>query len=218
MAYRAVLFDLDGTLLDSIADLADAMNAALAAHGLPPRPVVAEHKTMVGDGVAAYILRALPAGKRDDAALVAKVTADYRAAYAARWRNQTRPYEGVADLLDRLAGLGIRLAVLSNKPEDTTRATVEAFLGLERFDVVRGALDGVPLKPDPRSAVRIAAEMDLTPAEFLYVGDTATDMKTANAAGMFAVGALWGFRGIEELHGAGARALIERPAELLDLL
>lgn len=218
MHHRAVLFDLDGTLLDTIGDLADAMNAALAANGLPPRPDVQEHKLMVGDGVAAYVLRALPPDKRRDAELIERVTGDYRAAYAAGWRNKTRPYDGVQALLEDLRRREVRLAVLSNKPNDTTRATVEAFLGNERFDVVRGAIDGVPLKPDPAAALAIAEEMHLAADEFAYVGDTATDMQTAGAAGMYAVGALWGFRSARELFDAGAKLLAETPCHVLGLL
>ena len=215
MNHRAVLFDLDGTLLDPIEDLADAMNAALTANGLPARPDVSEHKHMVGDGVARYVLRAMPPESRGDEELVARVTAKYRAAYAVGWRSKTRPYEGIPDLLEGLRGRGVRLAVLSNKPDDTTRATVEAFLGAGRFEVVRGAVDGVPLKPDPAGALAIAEKLGLPPGDFAYIGDTGTDMRTATAAGMFAIGALWGFRGADELRAGGAQVLAERPADVL---
>ena len=218
MNYRAVLFDLDGTLLDTIADLAEAMNRALSTNGLPTRPNVEEHKLMVGDGVANYVLRAMPPERRDDAELVAAVTAEYRRAYALLWRNRTRPYDGVPELLEALRRRGLRLAVLSNKPDDATQATVEAFFGRGRFEVVQGARDGVPLKPDPAPALAVALALDVPPREFLYVGDTATDMRTANSAGMFPVGALWGFRSARELEEAGARALIAHPSELLGLL
>jgi len=218
MRRAAVLFDLDGTLLDTIDDLAAAMNKALAANGLPVRPDVAEHKKCVGDGVAMYVLRALPEDRRSDDRLIAQVTADYRAAYAAGWRNHTRPYEGIVQLLDDLAARGARRAVLSNKPDDTTRASVEGYLGLGRFEIVRGAIEGIALKPDPAAAIAIADEMGIAPHEFVYVGDTGTDMKTAKAAGMFAVGALWGFRQAGELADAGADALIERPGELVKFL
>jgi len=214
----AAIFDLDGTLLDTIEDLADAMNHALAANGLPVRPNYNEHKHFVGDGVAMYVRRALPADRRDDPDLPARVTADYRAAYARGWANKTRPYDGVPEMLSKLRRRSIRLAVLSNKPQDTTEITVRAFLDADAFEVILGARDGVPLKPDPTAALDIAAHMGLGPAEFLYVGDTATDMRTALAAGMYAVGATWGFRDAEELRDAGARTLIDRPAQLLELL
>ena len=215
LSHRAVIFDLDGTLLDTIDDLADAMNSALVANGLPMRPDVQEHKQMVGDGVARYVVRAMPAEKRGDEELAARVTADYRAAYAAGWRNKTRPYEGIVDLLAALRQRGLRLAVLSNKPDDTTRAMVGAFLGMAAFALIGGARDGVPLKPDPASALAMAEEMGLPPGEIAYVGDTATDMKTARSADMLAIGALWGFRDRQELLGAGAAVLAETPADVL---
>ncbi len=218
MAYRAVIFDLDGTLLDTIEDLAAAMNAALAANGLPPRIEITAHMRMVGDGVVKYVLRAMPAARRGDEAMAGRVTADYRAAYAAGWRDRTRPYEGVEAMLDELRRRGVRSAVLSNKPDDTTRATVEAFLGLDRFDAVRGARDGVPLKPDPAAALAMAEQMRLAPAECAYVGDTATDMTTAKAAGMYAIGAVWGFRDAAELRSAGANVLAQAPADVARLV
>jgi phosphoglycolate phosphatase len=218
LRYRAVIFDLDGTLLDTIDDLSAAMNAALVANGLPPRPDVAEHKRMVGDGVGAYVLRAMPADKRGDAELAGRVTADYRAAYAVGWRNKTRPYDGIAGLLEALRAAGVRLAVLSNKPDDTTRATVAALLSAGAFEVICGARDGVPLKPDPAAALTIAERMGVAAGDIAYVGDTGTDMQTARAAGMFAIGALWGFRGADELLEGGADVLAERPADVLSHL
>ena len=112
---------------------------------------------------------------------------------------------------------GLRLAVLSNKPDDATRATVDHFLPPGMFEVVRGAIDGVPLKPDPAAALAIAEQIAVAPADFLYVGDTATDMHTARSAGMFAAGALWGFRTADELTGAGADVLVESALALLEI-
>jgi phosphoglycolate phosphatase len=212
---QAVLFDLDGTLLDTVDDLADCMNAAVAAEGLPTAPVAA-HKLMVGDGVANYVLRALPQGCRADKELIGRVTSRYRELYSRNWAVKTRPYEGIVELLEALTRKRLRLAVLSNKPDDFTREMIRHFLGRFPFDAVRGAVQDVPLKPDPSAALAIAAEMGIGPGRFLYVGDTATDMKTALAAGMFAVGALWGFRTRQELQAAGAEAIIERPMQLLD--
>ncbi len=216
-AKQAVLFDLDGTLLDTIDDLADSLNAVLAAEGLPTSPT-AEHKFMVGDGVRNYVLRSLPPDRRDDEDLLARVTGKYRDAYTRNWAVKTRVYVGVAEMLAALTERGVRLAVLSNKPDDFTRAMVSHFLGAFPFEVVRGALPEVPMKPDPAAAVAIAEQMHLTGEAFGYLGDTATDMQTARAAGMFAVGALWGFRPRTELADAGAEALIAHPAELPELL
>ncbi len=213
--HNAVLFDLDGTLLDTIEDLADAMNGVLAELGLPT-PSLDEHKFCVGDGVRNYIVRALPEERRDDEALIARITPRYRQRYAAGWACKTRPYDGIADMLAGLGQRGLRLAVLSNKPDDFTREMVAHYFPDVAFEIVRGALPDVPLKPDPSSALALAEQMGLAPGRFLYLGDTATDMKTARGAGMFAVGALWGFRPREELQGAGAQALIAHPTELLE--
>ncbi|MDY7010774.1 MAG: HAD family hydrolase [Planctomycetota bacterium] len=218
MKYQAVLFDLDGTLLDTIDDLADAMNTALLANGLPPRPDVEQHKYFVGDGVRNYVLRAMPEDKRADENLISRVTVDYRAAFAAGWRNKTRPYDGIGELLNSLAARGLAMAVLSNKPDDATRAAVAHFLADAPFEIVRGAIDGEPIKPDPATTLEIAEQMGFKPAEFLYLGDTNTDMQTAVAAGIHPVGALWGFRPAEELTQNGAKILIKHPTELLKLI
>jgi phosphoglycolate phosphatase len=213
---RAVLFDLDGTLLDTIEDLAACMNAAVKAAGLPTTPV-GEHKRMVGDGVANYVQRALPEDRRGDKKLIDRVTAEYRGLYHKHWADYTRPYDGVEELLDALTARGVVLAVLSNKPDPFTREMVRYFFPAVPFAAVEGAKDGSPLKPDPGAALVIAREVKIPPAEFAYVGDTNTDMQTARAAGMLAVGALWGFRSREELEAAGAEVLIARPMELVEV-
>ena len=218
MGYRGIIFDLDGTLLDTLHDLADAMNSALAACGLPPRPSVDEHKYFIGDGVTNYILRAMPEGRRGHEDLIERIRSRFLAAYAAGWNNKTQRYDGVLELLSELARRGVRSAVLSNKPDDATRLSVEEFFGRERFDVVRGAREGSPLKPDPAGAIAVAERMGIHPHEFAYVGDTATDMKTAVAADMFAIGAAWGFRAEDELVSAGAQALAATPADVLKCL
>lgn len=212
--YQCVLFDLDGTLLDSLADLAHSMNAVLGRFGLPRHPVEA-YRYFVGDGMDTLARRVLPPDRLDDPTLQRTVAA-MREEYAGRWAEQTRPYAGVAELLDGLTGLGVGMAILSNKPDDFTRKVVATLLGPWQFRVVRGVRpDGIK-KPDPAGALAIAKELGLAPADFLYLGDTNTDMLTANRAGMFAVGALWGFRTAEELKKNGARAMIARPQELLD--
>jgi len=216
MDYKAVLFDLDGTLLDTIEDLADSMNAALASLGLPTHPVEA-YKYFVGDGLAKMAERAL-ADEVHEAETIEKCMAAFEEEYAARWRCKTRPYPGVAELLDACSARGVKMAVLSNKPHEATRQGVEALLAGERFDIVVGARPAWPVKPDPAAALDIAERLAVPPARFLYLGDTGTDMKTARAAGMFPVGALWGFRTAEELLANGAKVLVERPEEVLGLL
>jgi phosphoglycolate phosphatase len=216
MAFRAVLFDLDGTLLDTIDDLTDSMNITLAAFGYPQH-TVDECKYFVGDGVELYVRRALPQALRDDAT-IAKVAKAFRAEYLKRWADKTRPYEGITELTTRLRQRGLKLVVFSNKPQETTTLTVSKFLQGVQFDAVVGAREGVARKPDPSGALSIAAELGIAPREFIYVGDTNTDMQTAVSAGMYPVGALWGFRTAEELLANGARVLIRHPLDLLAVL
>lgn len=214
--YQCVLFDLDGTLLDSLADLAHSMNTVLERAGLPQHPV-ASYRYFVGDGMETLARRVLPPERHDDAT-VRQTIAAMREEYAGRWAEQTRPYPGIPQLLDALASRGIAMAILSNKPDDFTQKVVATLLGGWRFRQVRGVrADGVK-KPDPAGALAIADQLGIRPPDFLYLGDTNTDMLTANRAGMYAVGALWGFRTAEELQKNGAKALIARPHELLQLL
>lgn len=216
MKFKAILFDLDGTLLDTIEDLTDSMNMVLNRLGLPGH-TVETCKRFVGDGVEMFALRALPETHRDDAS-VARCAADMREVYRKRWSLKTRPYDGIPDLLDGLTQHNLRMAVLSNKPDDSTKEMVAELLSKWRFDPVVGARSSVPKKPAPTGALEISRYLDLPPEKFLYLGDTGTDMKTARAAGMFAVGVLWGFRTADELATSGAEVLIKHPAEALRLL
>jgi len=213
MSFHAVLFDLDGTLLDTLDDLADSTNLALRRLGLPEQPVEA-YKQFIGDGIDNLVRRAVPASRRDSATLAECVNLT-REHYAARWAEKTRPYDGIPALLDALTTRGIRMAVFSNKPDEFTQLCVARLLAGWRFAVVLGAGPTLPKKPDPAGARLIAERLQLEPAEIVYVGDTATDMQTAVAAGMFPAGALWGFRTAEELLAHGARMLIQQPLDLL---
>jgi phosphoglycolate phosphatase len=211
---RGVIFDLDGTLLDSLHDIGGAMNDALLARGFPTHPMPA-YLRMVGDGVEMLARRALP---RDAGVDVAAFVDAYRARYAERMEHQTRPYDGVPELLDALEKRGVPLAVLSNKREDFTVELVKRQLPRWRFVAVRGERPNTPRKPDPTAALALAAALSLKPSECAFVGDTPIDVKTAIAAGMLPVGVLWGFRTKEELLDAGAKHALERPSELLALL
>jgi phosphoglycolate phosphatase len=216
MGFRAVVFDLDGTLLDTLEDLADSMNAALRGLGLPEHPVDA-YKMFVGDGIEKLVMRAAPEA-REDGALRRRALEGMRDQYSRRWADKSRPYRGVPELLDALTARGVPLTVLSNKPRVFTEQCVESLLHRWSFHPVLGVDEETPRKPDPGGALRIAGELGLDPGHFLYLGDTGTDMRTAGAAGMYAVGALWGFRGAEELRQQGARTLIQRPQQLLEVL
>lgn len=216
MKYRAIMFDLDGTLLDTLEDLGDSMNSVLEQFGFPRHPVDA-FKYFVGDGVENLVLRALPEGKRDGKTLNDCVSA-MREEYGRRWMEKTHPYPGIPPLLDALSERSIKMAIFSNKQDEFTQITVNKFLSKWHFETVVGARPSVPKKPDPTVPMEIAQSMGIPPTAFLYVGDTNTDMHTARAAGMHAVGALWGFRQADELLSSGAMSLVKEPADILRLL
>lgn len=216
MYFKAILFDLDGTLLDTLEDLGNAANRVLERHGFPTH-TTHNYRYFVGEGASALMKRALPEDKREDDTINFYVRA-FREEYGQRWNLKTRPYDGVAEMLDALTARGLRMAVLSNKPDEFTKRCVAEFLPKWNFEVVMGQRDPMPLKPDPAGAREIAGCLNVAPAQFLYLGDTAIDMKTAVAAGMYPVGALWGFRTERELLENGARTLIKRPQDILGLL
>lgn len=210
---RAVLFDLDGTLVDSLADIGESMNTVLNSMGLPTHSL-SDYRGFVGDGITVLARRSLPDDARDDATVSACV-ARMREVYAGRSAEKTRPYDGMPELLDGLVARGLRLAVLSNKPHDLTVALVRDLLGAWTFDPVFGERAGVPRKPDPAAALEVAALLGLAPAEILYLGDTSIDMETAKAAGMPVFGVAWGFRDRAELSAAGADAVVDVPLDVL---
>ena len=214
--YRAILFDLDGTLLNTLQDVADAVNKGLASLRFPQH-TLETYKTLIGEGRDVLVRRALPVDHRDDATAL-KLLNMVNAEYQIHWSDNTRPYPGIPELLDVLAAKRIKIAVLSNKADDLTNLCVTKLLSQWRFTLVAGAKPSVPNKPDPTAALQIAKQLDISPAEFLYLGDSDIDMKTANRAGMYAIGAGWGFRSEQELLGAGAKAVIKHPSELLKYL
>jgi phosphoglycolate phosphatase len=216
MNFKAVLFDLDGTLLDTLEDIALSMNSALARAGYPAHPVAA-YRAFVGEGITMLARRVLPEEHRDEAA-VGQLVVEMLIEYGSHWADHTRPYPGIAEVLDELTRRDIRMAVLSNKMDRFAREIVAALLSRWTFAKVIGASDSIPPKPDPAGALLIARALDLRPEEILYLGDSHIDMKTAVQAGTFPVGALWGFQSAAELRAAGARVLIQKPGELLTLL
>ncbi|MCF6188580.1 MAG: HAD family hydrolase [Desulfobulbaceae bacterium] len=216
MTYKAVLFDLDGTLLDTLEDLADSANHALAEMQMPEHSVDA-YRYFVGDGMMTLIERIVPEDRRNKKIILDTVEA-FRRHYTRNWYVKTRPYAGIGEMLTALVEAGLQLAILSNKPQDFTELCVERLLGDFSFAPVLGQREGIPKKPDPAGALEIAESLNIAPGRFLYLGDTSIDMHTAGRAGMCAVGVLWGFRTESELRDAGAEHLIQAPADLLDLL
>ncbi|MEZ6185873.1 MAG: HAD family hydrolase [Planctomycetota bacterium] len=208
MTIRAVVFDLDGTLVDSLPDIAGSMNQVLRELDLPVHPLAA-YRRFVGEGVERLVEQALPpsASDRREAALEA-----FRSVYGARLTAESVVYPGIHELL---AGLGLPLAVCSNKPHPLTQRVVRELLGEVDFVCVEGERAPRPRKPDPAMALDVAAALSLPPAEVAFVGDTLTDMQTAVAAGMRPLGVLWGFRDRAELEAHGAEATFSEAHELL---
>ena len=215
MSFKAALFDLDGTLLDTLEDLAVSANTVLAENGLPCHPVE-KYRYFVGDGLQVLIERILPKEQRTEQ-IIKKLAGDFKAVYSQNWKTTSKPYDGISDMLNQLETDGIRLAILSNKPHEFTRMCVTEFFPDNHFEPLFGARSGVPKKPDPAGAVEIAALLRLDPAEIAYLGDTATDMQTAVRAGMYPVGALWGFRAAAELEQSGAARLVNTACEFFEL-
>lgn len=213
MRFKAVIFDLDGTLLDSVEDLADSMNFVLRHFEFPEHDLNA-YKMFVGNGMQMLVQRALPESRRDEST-VNRCLKAMKEEYSGRCAVKTRPYKGIPELLDGFAGRGLKMTILSNKPDGFTRKMVSLLLSDWHFEMVLGARPNIPKKPDPWAALHIAEQLNLPPRDFLYMGDTRIDMKTSVSSGMYAVGVLWGFRSADELVGGGARILLREPEDLL---
>jgi phosphoglycolate phosphatase len=213
---KAVLFDLDGTLLNTLDDLADAANYALAARGYPVHPVEA-YKYFVGNGVITLMERILPPERNNKEEIDAALEI-YLPYYKAHSADKTAPYDGVNPLLSALAELGVKRAVVTNKPNDQALEVISRYFGEASFGAVCGNIPGLPPKPDPETALKALCLLGASPEEALFLGDTKVDMLTAKNAGATPIGALWGFRSREELSGHGAARIIERPLELLDII
>jgi phosphoglycolate phosphatase len=214
--FEGVIFDLDGTLLDSLEDIANAANEVLAEFGRDPQPVD-RYRTLVGDGVAVLMERLMPETAHDIAMRKACMDSFGRH-YEQHWNKRSKPYEGIMDLLNSLSSRAFPMAVLSNKPEAFTKRCVSWFFPEVSFSVVVGHSERFPKKPDPASSQWIAQTLGISTGCIAYVGDTNTDMKTAVASGFFAMGVSWGFRTRDELIDSGARVVFDHPAELLSAL
>lgn len=214
---KGIIFDLDGTLVDSLDDLADSLNAVLLREGLPTRERD-EVRMMIGNGMGLLVERALgppfDGGGRD----FLRIKTELEAEYEGRCLRKTRPYPGVPELLEGLAGRGLRLAVLSNKPDNFAASMVRALFPDSALSPARGQRTGIATKPDPSSALEIAGAWGLPAKDLAIVGDSAVDIETARNAGMVALGAAWGFRGRAELEAAGAVAVFDKAAEIADWL
>ena len=212
---RALVWDLDGTLLDTIPDLTKALNAALAQKGYPARSEK-EVSLCIGGGIRQTIAKAVAAPITE--AEIDAVDAVYQSLYPNHCTELTRPYPGIPEVLAALTARGIRQGVLSNKTEGTTRKIIAHFFPETEFAFVLGNDGRRPLKPDPAAGAEVSAALGLAPAEIGYIGDSGTDMTFAQAVGFYPIGAAWGYRGAQELAASGAAALPIVPRDILTLL
>ena len=213
MVVKAIIFDLDGTLADTLQDLADALNCGLKELHLPEHSPE-DYRMMVGTGFRELCRQALPQDRMD---LLEALMEKSEKRYAQHYLDKTKPYPGIVQLLDDLHRRGLSLALLSNKPDDFVKQMTRQMFGPNCFKLILGEQQGLPRKPDPAGALLILRQLKVSPADSLYVGDSGTDMQTATAAGMYPVGVSWGFRDRSELLAGGAKHIIDQPGELLEL-
>ena len=214
MIFKAAIFDLDGTLINSLQDLAASANAVLREQGFPEHGMDS-YRYFVGNGMKKLMERCLPKEKATDEAFVAKATARCKEIYAAHTLDHTKPYDGIVLMLERLQTMGIPMAVCTNKPQEEAKSVVASLFPQNFFHMVIGDSEGQPPKPDPTKVLHIAKGFRLAPKEIAYFGDSSVDMDTACNGGLLPVGVLWGFRPKEELIEHGARILLDTPSELL---
>lgn len=215
MKWKLVIFDLDGTLIDTIADLGTAVNHALSLHGLPLH-TIEEYKYMVGNGVRNLVWRAMPSDLKEDNALLDALLADFLKYYQAHITDHSRPYDGIPQLLSALQDEGVMMAVASNKFIAGTQALIDRCFPGIRFVSVLGGREGVPLKPDPRVVAEIIRTAGVTVEETVMVGDSATDTATAANGGIRSIGVTWGFRPEDAARTADFKA--DSVAQLRSLL
>lgn len=215
MKYKAVIFDLDGTLVNSIEDIADAMNMVLKTHNYPTHSYN-NYKTLVGSGIKSLVINALPEIKRNNA----QVDICFNAmmdVYKNLCTNKTKPYPGIVELLNNLKSEKIKLSILSNKADALTKKVVkEIFSGY--FNPVLGLKTEANKKPNPIVALEICKSLGVAPEETIFIGDTGIDIQTANNANMLSVGVTWGFRDESELIKNGAKHILQNPLDLLTIL
>ena len=211
------IFDLDGTVLDTVHTIAYYGNYALQKNGVESIPVDA-YKYLVGKGAANLVKNMLEYRQCYSDALFEKTFQDYNTAYNADVSYKTTIYDGLQEVLDSLKAQGMKLAIVSNKPDYATQEVINKLYGKDYFIYVTGQKPGAALKPDPTVVFEAMAAMGAAPEECIYAGDTSTDMKTGKNAGLYTIGVLWGFRGREELEQNGADILVADPTQLYDAI
>lgn len=213
--YKACIFDLDGTLADTVESIANVANQILERFSLPAQPAE-DYRYYAGDGGDVLMERCMRAAGGDFTHLE-EGRRLYREIFIKDPLYKVTVFDGMEDTIRELKIRGVKLAVLSNKPHDSSVRVVEGLFGKDTFDVIQGLEVGMKRKPDPCGAWKIAEKFQVRPEECLYVGDTNTDMKTGKAAGMYTIGVLWGFRDRKELEDNHADRIIERPEQLLEI-
>ena len=216
MRHKGVIFDLDGTLVDTLEDISIPMNKALELHGYPVIETE-KYREKLGWGIRRLAFLCLPEDARQDE-IVARIADDAALLYAENPVGHSRPYPGMPELVAALRRKKIKTAVLTNKPEATARHVVDTLFPQGSFDCVNGISGDKPHKPDPACVWELLVDLSLTPADIIFIGDSEVDMETAVSSGCYALGASWGFRSRQTLEKAGARLIIDRPEELLELL
>lgn len=215
--YQCCIFDLDGTLINSIKAISYTANLTLEKYGLGP--VDEEHyKIFIGDGYKKLIERALIYCGDKDLIHYEDALITYMEYFKVHCMHEVKAYDGIKEMLDYLKKNNIKIAVLSNKPHERTIDNVEGIFGTEYFDKISGEKDDVKRKPDPEGAIITAKELEVLPEHCLYIGDTSTDMKTGIGAGMDTVGATWGFRSREELESYNPKYVIDHPSAIIDII
>jgi len=212
---KAVLFDLDGTLVDSIVDLANGLNFGLESYGFPTHPIEA-YKIFVGNGIPKTIERALPEGMKtkENIEKVQKVFFEH---YSVHFADNTKAYDGICELVDELISRGLKVAVITNKAQGMADVVVKKAVG-DKFSCIFGKRDGIPSKPDPTSAHIVMSELSVNPDECVFLGDSCVDMGTAVNCGALPVGERWGYRDEQELWDNGAKYIINKPIELIKII
>jgi phosphoglycolate phosphatase len=215
MSFNAIIFDLDGTLLNTLGDITDSVNRILSHEGFPNHNEE-KIRSFIGHGIKSLLYNSLPPDKRDNYSVQNYLNA-FRKDYSNNYYKKTLPYKGIIEMLDELTKKSIVMAVLSNKPDSLAKNCINKLLPEWKFKIILGSNDSFPLKPDPAGALYISEKLNIPPAEFLFLGDSVVDIQTALSAGMFSVGALWGFQP-NELEGCGSHALIKHPLEIIKYL
>lgn len=216
MMFKCVFFDMDGTILNTLHDLSEALNSVLKIKNMPIRNIE-EYKYIFGDGIYEAVRKALPRQNNDEI-IINECVELMKVEYSKRWTKKTKPYDGINQLLEYLKNNNYKIVILTNKPHEAANHITKAIFKNFKFDGIYGATNEYPKKPDPTLALEIVENLNIEPCDCIFVGDTDVDMKTAKNANMYPVGVTWGFRDKKELVENGAKMIIDHPLELIKLI